>query len=831
MTMKIYFLLSIIGLSLFKEAIGGNFISAEETSPRLATTEAAPVNVSSVLSNYDGLNLVRNDDHRTMGFVNVTENVGVSFTEQDEGIIIVLLDSKTGQAACLADNKVAVTKNEEFKGDVIKALNLILDNYVFKKESLPQSSESADDALELWSNVYLHLGHPKEKGSTSFRSLKYLHLFSRNLKHLYLGSLNGLIPGNGPYPLKQNLNRFLTISIGLQKLFGKAQGGLKNILSRNVTFEVNPLFNGKNGLEVLVYVLRQTGAKFDLTVLWGNLLNNIEDLLDIIGKLGGAESKNGVDETVAIVGHLWGAIHFRIPITNFIQFLFESSSEDHWSQADDGDFKEILKDVKNITDQQAKKYDTAIKLSGFVVFLTNLTTNSVIENNVNISELVEKWRKRDVIGGLHIITHITFHIFSPAKYSDLLFNSFTAFLNATSDPDSLKKILPGVSPEDFTGGGGSILNAINKQYNIDDQLKKGGNPNQILNGVPVFGQFSKVFNNALGRNFDFAKALNGGTFSDLLSRSPFTRPFQAGFDVFSHFVQQGGNFLKNIFVDPIRNFLPNFPGVPGLPNLPQLPISPNSPQQSPLPIPPIVPQQSLLPLPSNLPFLPAGILPSNTVAKNTQSDESKATTAKDVEKEEESKSTVGSSSTKKPVEDDAESESAGKSTTPSSEETHLTASISTNPTSEGSETPNEISEGTSRISTEKKGDDNEKTEESNSVTAKASTSGSTEEAIEFKHHKNKHHVQNKHHENHNQRHHHNNKQHHHRHQHVEEDHKNKHHSRKHQEKHNHETVHHNRNINENHHERKHNRDHKHEEKHLKRSLSMKHHDKKEDIHY
>ncbi|XP_044748719.1 uncharacterized protein LOC123309594 [Coccinella septempunctata] len=712
--------LFILGVAQEGESRRYNFKSGEDAPP--ATTEAPPVNVSSALSNYEGLNLIHNEEEKTIGFVNVTENVGVCFTAQEGGITKLLLDSKTGHVLSYTSlDKILLVQNDEFKGDVVRALELILVNYVYKNKPVDgKSSEaesSSEEAVSLWSEVYLHLGHPKEKGKKDYRSLKYLQIFAKRLKHLYLGSLKGLIVGKGPSPLKQNLNRFLTISIGLHELFGKAPGGLKNILSRNVSFEVNPLFNAKNGAEVLVYVLRQTGAKFDLSTLWGDLLNDIDQLLDIIQKLGGGESKNGVDETFAIIAHFWSAIHLRIPVTDFVTFLFESASEDSWSQADDGDFKQVLKDFKNITDQQATKYDNTVKLSGFVKFFTNLTTNQLIENNVNVSELVEQWRKRDAVGGLKTISHLTLNLFNPEKYSNLFFDSFTAFLNATSDKDAVKKILPGVSLDDFTGNNGSVLDAIRKNYKIDDQLKNGGDPSQVLSGIPVFNEFSKVYKDSLGRNFDFSKVLNGGSFSDYLSKLPIAQPFKWGTDGFSKFFKESGNIFSHIFIDPIRQFFP-IPHLPSMPGVPNVPVPSDSPVISP-----------------SIPFLPPGIMPSGPVAKEVVEVSASSPTPKTPEDESDENVTVVIHASKKPSDDgdddDAESHKTKNPTTPSSQETHLTASVSSSTSADDS---GEVIK--SILSTTEKCDDCEESDETKSTSARSTVSST--EKIEFKHH-NRHH--------------------------------------------------------------------------------------------
>lgn len=769
-------------------------------------------------ANYCGLNLIHNADQTTLGFLNVTQNVGISITAQEDGAVKLLLDSKTGHVLSFKHlDKVTFTQNDEFKGDVAKVLDLILENYVFKKEPIAGNSKeviySSEEALSVWSEVYLHLGHPKEKGSQDYRSLRYLQIFSKRLIHLYFGPLKGLIVGNGPFPLKENLNRFLTISIGLQKLFNQAPGGLKSILAKQINFEVNSLFNAKNGAEVFVYVLRQTGAKFDLSELWQNLLTNVDELLDILEKLGGGESKNGVDESVAVIGHIWAAIHLRISITDLVQFLFAASTEDHWSEGDGNDFQQTLKDLKNITDQQAKKYDNVIKLSGFAKFITNLTTNELIENNINISDLVDKWRKRDAIGGLKIITHIISKIFSPDKYSNLLFNGFTAFLNATSDKDAVKKLIPGVSLEDLTGNGAPIWKSICKNYQLDEKLKKGGNPTEVLNGVPIINGFSKVFKDVSGNPFDFGKVLNGGTFSDYLSKLSSSNPFNFGPAVFVKFLGASGQLIKHIFYDPIRHFLPlpdipwisdshkspslpslpNAPSIPGLPNVPSIPGLPKLPS---IPGFPNFPSQTISPSPQSpsLPFLPPGILPPGIlppgllpVGPNSKGTEEikkpEVTTENSSTKkpcddcdENETKSPSTEKSTEKSSSDDEESKSpsAEKLTSPASEETHLTASVSTTSTPVDSEvTKTSDSSEKSTDSTTKKCDECEEDKDIKSSSIDADSTPTSTVSIEFKHHHNvKHHHENKH-VGHKYRHHHSGI-----------GNENKHHSRQHEKQHN-----------------------------------------------
>ncbi|KAK9870327.1 hypothetical protein WA026_006413 [Henosepilachna vigintioctopunctata] len=501
-----------------------------------------PVPVSPPLANYNSLNLIFNLEKKTLAFANVSENVGFGYVVLDEGVLKLLVDAKTGTTLrYFHANDVTRIQTDHTKGDILNSLAIILKRE-YENESIPEGSRidpSCGEALRILSNVYSHVASGHDLRS---QSLKHFGKFVDKLEQLYLGPLKGILQGPNPVPLKQNLNRFLSISVGLRALFVRAKGGLKEILEKGVKFEVNPLYNAKNGAEVFVYILRQTGTKFNLAALWRSLLNNIEEVLHIIQLLGGGETTNGVDETFGFLSHIWAAVNLRLSIPELIKYLLQSSTEENWSKGDDGDFSNVLKDLKNITDEQAKKYDNSGLITPFVSFISNFTANSLIQDGVNVSELVEKWRKRDAIGGFKAVTEIILKITSPEKYSHIFFNSFIAFLNSSSDPNALKRLLPGVSVDQFTKGS-SLWDSISKSFNIDNILKNDKNPNAVLGRVPGFAEFSKIYQESFGSPFNFAKILNGRTISEYLAKG-FAWPFKWASDIF------------HIFTDPFLPFLP-----------------------------------------------------------------------------------------------------------------------------------------------------------------------------------------------------------------------------------------------------------------------------------
>ncbi|KAL3266305.1 hypothetical protein HHI36_010484 [Cryptolaemus montrouzieri] len=535
-----------------------------------ATTENVLLN--SNLLDFDGLNLIFNSEKNVLGFSNTTEDIAFVFRACQGPSVKLLIDARSGTVLRFENlDKIKLTQSQELTGKIKDVLKNVLEKYEYENETLPGESSdieaTSEEGIELWNKIYLHLGHPKEKGDSKYRSLAFLEKFVEKLRKVYFGSLDGLLDGKADLKLKQNLNRFLTITIGLNKLFTGAQGGLKKILSKKIKFDPNSLYNSKNGAEVLVYILRQTGSKFDLGVIWGSLLNDVHEVVNIIQLLGGGEKRNGVDETFAVIGNVWDALTFRLSLASLMSFLTEASSADTWSKSDSGDFKQVVNDLKNITDEQSRKYDSSGMLAPFTKFSTNLTANTLIKNGVNISDLVVKWHKRDYIGGLKFILDATFLWSSFKPYNDLLFDSYVSFLNSSSDPLALKRLTPAVSLEQFSGKEGSLWKKLCSNYNLDEKLKNRGRANEIMNGIPGFSEFSKTYKDYYGKFFNFDKMLKGNSMSEYFKKIAIEK-----FQWTSNILHDSFSFTKHAFVDPIKLFIPGSAIKDS--KIPFLPISP-----------------------------------------------------------------------------------------------------------------------------------------------------------------------------------------------------------------------------------------------------------------